>query len=413
MDKPSAARPPHPIVYLLLFLPFGITSGYVTVTLAYLLSAAGASVAAIAALVGMSVLPNTWKVLWAPIVDTTLSAKRWYLISVVISAAALVASGLTPLTVAMLPVFSTLTFLTGVSITFSAMATERLMAFGALDHQKGRAGGWSQAGNLGGAGLGGGAGLWVAQHSHVSWLSGVSLGLACLACAAVLPWLTEEPRRAQRERYHAILVQAARDVWGLLKSRIGLLACFICLLPIGTGAASNLWSAVAKDWGAGADEVALVGGVLSGLVTLVGSVAGGYLCDRIGRKRGYLLFGVLSAAAGLAMAAGPRTPLAFMALASVYNLIVGFSYGGFSAVALEAVGQGAAATKYNLIASLSNVPILVMTLALGAAEARWGSGGMLVFEAVVSLAAAVLFCVVAYATRGMSWSRFRSRAAAG
>ena len=38
------------------------------------------TVAAIGALVALSVLPQTWKVLWAPLVDTTLSPKLWYLI---------------------------------------------------------------------------------------------------------------------------------------------------------------------------------------------------------------------------------------------------------------------------------------------------------------------------------------------
>ena len=43
------------------------------------------------------------------------------------------------------------------------------------DDEKGRAGGWSQAGNLRGAGLGGGAGLWLAQHSGHPWISGAVL----------------------------------------------------------------------------------------------------------------------------------------------------------------------------------------------------------------------------------------------
>jgi hypothetical protein len=49
-----------PWIWALLYLPFGISSGYVTVTLAWLLSHAGASVAAIAALAGSAVAPNSW-----------------------------------------------------------------------------------------------------------------------------------------------------------------------------------------------------------------------------------------------------------------------------------------------------------------------------------------------------------------
>ena len=42
---------------------------------------------------------------------------------------------------------------------------------------------------------------------------------------------------------------------------MGFVALFLCFLPIGSGAASNLWSAVAADWKASADAVAMVTGV--------------------------------------------------------------------------------------------------------------------------------------------------------
>ena len=66
----------HPAVFIFLFLPFGAIPGYVTVTLAYLLAQAGMSVEAVAGLTALAVLPHTWKVLWAPVVDTTLSARH-------------------------------------------------------------------------------------------------------------------------------------------------------------------------------------------------------------------------------------------------------------------------------------------------------------------------------------------------
>ena len=73
----------------------------------------------------------------------------------------------------------------------------------------------------------------------------------------------------------------------------GPLALLIVFLPIGTGAASNLWAAVADDWHATADTVALVTGALSGIISAAGCLAGGYLCDRLDRKTAYALFGVV------------------------------------------------------------------------------------------------------------------------
>jgi len=49
--------------------------------------------------------------------------------------------------------------------------------------------------------------------------------------------------------------------------------------------------------------VALVLGAMSGVVSIVGALAGGYVCDRMDRKTAYGLFGLALAACALAMAA--------------------------------------------------------------------------------------------------------------
>jgi PAT family beta-lactamase induction signal transducer AmpG len=396
-------RAVHPIVYLVLYLPFGIASGYVTVTLAWLLSHAGASVAAIAALAGMSIIPNTWKVVWSPLVDTTLSAKAWFMIGVVGSAASLAGIAILPLRTDLLALFGWLVLASSFFGTLTAIAIDRLMAFDVPDNLKGQAGGWSQAGNLGGVGLGGGAGLWLAQHSGHPWISGAVLAAVSLACAWPLIRLTEPGRLADGRSYLQTLIETGRDVLSLVRTRIGLLACFLMLLPIGSGGLQQLWAAIAKDWGAGADEVALVGGLLSGLVSIPGCIVGGYFADRIDKKRAYSIYGVALAAVAVGMALAPRTGMSFLVFASLYNFTVGLCYGAYSAVTLEAIGKGAAATKFNLISSLSNVPILIVTLVDGWAETRFGATGMLYVEAALGIGGVAIYAVVAVATRGLSW----------
>jgi hypothetical protein len=87
----------------------------------------------------------------------------------------------------------------------------------------------------------------------------------------------------------------------------------------------------------------------------------------------------------------------FVVFTLVYAFVLGICYSAFSAVTLEAIGRGAAATKYNLLASLSNTPILYMTVVDGWAQARYGSSGMLYAEAAIGIAAVAFFGVVAYA----------------
>jgi PAT family beta-lactamase induction signal transducer AmpG len=84
---------PHPAVFLFLMLPFGVMAGYLTVTVVYLLTQAGISVEQSAALVALSYVPHTWKFLWAPIVDSTLSRKQWYLLSAGVTAVGTYATG--------------------------------------------------------------------------------------------------------------------------------------------------------------------------------------------------------------------------------------------------------------------------------------------------------------------------------
>src|SRR2546423_8188225 len=160
-QRPHAATT-HPFVYLVLITPFGVMSGYLTVALAYLLTQEGLSVEQVAAVVALSYVPQTWKFLWAPIADTTLNRKTWYLIGAVVSAAGIFAMGVVPAQQKWVPMLNVAVLLANIAVTFLAMSVESLMAYGTPEDQKGRAGGWFQAGNLGGNGIGGGGGVWLA-----------------------------------------------------------------------------------------------------------------------------------------------------------------------------------------------------------------------------------------------------------
>jgi len=385
------ARHAHPIAFLFLILPFGAMSGYLTVAVAYRLSQAGMGVDQIAELVAVSFIPQTWKFLWAPVVDTTLGRKTWYLLGSLFSAVGIFITGALPATAQSMPALYGVVLLSNLAVTFLAMAVESLMVYGTRPSQLGRASGWFQAGNLGGQGLGGGAGLWMAQSLPDPWMSGAVLGLVCALCSLALLLLREPPALARSGNYIRDLRHVLHDLWRVARSRPGVLALLIVFLPIGTGAASNLWAAVADDWHASANTVALVTGVLGGIVSMVGCLAGGYLCDRMDRKRAYVLYGLGQAACAVAMALAPRTEETFILFTMVYALITGLTYAGFSAVVLEAIGLGAAATKYNVFASLSNMPIAYMTVVLGWVQTRWGVGGMLFAEALFAVAGLLIF----------------------
>jgi MFS transporter, PAT family, beta-lactamase induction signal transducer AmpG len=401
-----SAAPPHPFIYLILILPFGVASGFVTVTLGYRLAHAGVDAAQVAFVVAMHLFPQTWKFLWAPIADTTMTRKTWYLIGAALTAAGILACGVVPANAEWLPVLSALVLVMSVATTFVAMSTEALIAHHTPDAVKGRASGWFQAGNLGGNGIGGGVGLWMAQHLSAPWISTAVLGLACVLCTMALLWI-HAPSRAfpaapvgeQPEhglppaliRQWSNLVAVLKGLWALVTSRRGFLALLVVFLPVTTGAASNLWAAVADGWHASADTVAVVNGTLKGVACAFGCLVGGFVCDRMDRKAAYLAYGAAQALCVVAMALVPHTVGMFAAFTLLYAVLNGMGYAAFSAVVLETIGAGAAATQYNVYASLSNMPILYMGLAEGWTYTRFGASAMLYLEAVVAAVAVVVF----------------------
>jgi MFS family permease len=388
-------RRTHPSVFLVLIVPFGAMGGYLSVAIGYQLTQAGVSVEEVAALIAASYIPQTWKFLWAPVADTTLSRKTWYLLAGLVSAVGIFVTGAVPADAASLPLLYAAVLISNVASTFLAMATESLMVYNTPPALQGRAGGWFQAGNLGGNGLGGGAGLWLAQTLPEPWMAAAAIAVACALCCAALWFVPEPPPLARTGHYGPMLLEVLKDLWQVVRARAGILALLICFLPIGSGAASNLWAAVADDWHASANTVALATGVFSGIVSALGCIFGGYGADRMDRKTAYALYGLLMALSTVAMAVAPRTETMYVVFTLIYAFIQGLTYAGFTAVVLETIGLGAAATKYNLYASLSNMPIAYMTLVDGWAHTRWGAAGLLNVEAAFGVVGIIVFIVVA------------------
>jgi MFS transporter, PAT family, beta-lactamase induction signal transducer AmpG len=389
----------HPVLFLVLFLPLGISNGYVVVTLGYLLSQNHVSVASVAALGALSLFPQTWKFFWAPLVDTTLTIRSWFLLSALVTGALMAATAVVAPVSANLVLIDALVVIFSVASTFNAMAADSLMAHSTGSDEKGQAGGWSQAGNLGGSGLGGGAVLWLSQHPAAQWTTGAALLLSCLLPCAAL-WFMKEPPAAHRaQRYVDSIKNVLVEVWEILRKHNGALAFFIMLLPIGVGSAQNLFSAIAGDWRASANTVALVTGIFSGVVSMIGCIAGGIICDKMDRKLAYCVFGVGLAVVAAVFALAPRTEAMFVVFTSLYNFVTGFCYAAFGAVVLESIGAGAAATKYNVLAGISNAPIAYQTLIDGWGHDKWGANGLLYADAICGVAGVVLYLTVAIASR--------------
>lgn len=394
LRRSNLEKQTHPSIFLFLMAPFGIMFGYVTVTIGYLLTKAGIPLEQVAPIIAVALIPNIFKFIWAPLVDTTLTVKKWYIIANIITALGIFLTGIIPLKVESLTLIAVVIFFASLVNTIIAMSTESLLAHDTPEHLKGRAGGWLQAGNLGGFGLGGGAGLWLTERLPDAWMAGTIIALVCLLCTFGLYFLSEPTIFLKEKNYLKTLGNLNKDIWTLIKSRMGFLALFLCFLPLGTGAASNLWSSISNDWAASADTVALVIGVGGGILSAIGCLVGGWICDKMDRKKAYILFGITQAIIAVAMAFSPQTEQMFVLYTSMYAFSSGLAYAGFSAFVLEAIGKGAAATKYNVFASLSNAPIYYMIYIDEWSHGKWGAFGMLTAESIMALLGIIVFIAI-------------------
>lgn len=390
----------HPAAYAVLIAPFGAMSGYVSVAMAYLCTRHQLSVEDGALLIASGMFPHAWKFLWAPVADTTLTRKKWYLISVVLCALGITAMSAIPMEKQHLLFLQATIFLANLASTFLGMSVEGIMAHATPPERRGRVGGWFQAGNLGGSGLGGGAGLWVAtnvpsQAEPQQWMSGAALGIAFLLGSLALFAVPEVKAEGRTGSLPMAMVGVAKDMWHTIKSRAGMLCALLCLLPMNSGTATNILSQaeVAAKWGADENTVALVNGVLNGVLSALGCLVAGEICARVNSKKVYAGVALLLAAVAVAMALAPQTRTNFIFFSLVYVFVVGLSYTAFTGFVLDTIGKGAAATKYNAFASLSNMPITYMGLVLAWAHTKWGEHGMLYTDAAAGVLGLLLLGV--------------------
>jgi MFS family permease len=388
-NQPSYTKPFY--IFLLVF-PAGISQGFVTIALPYLLTHSGFSVAATAGIVAIGFSANLWRFLWGPVVDLSLSLRKWFWIGLIASVVLLLLLCFIPLTAKGKIFLTIIVFLSQVAATFTLLPVNGFMAKCIEENKKGRASGWYQAGSLAGVGLGGGAGLWLASHYGAA-LAGIVLCTISVAFALAILLIKDIQYNKERSVIGEITAMG-KDIIAMIKIPVALFAMIMIVMPIGTGAAANIWSAIAKDWNTGADTVALVTGIISGLVSAIGCVIGGIIADRKGVWFAYLGSGVVCALVTLIMAVMPYEPAVYIGGVLAYTFGIGLINAAFTSVILFAIGKKNVATKYSLLASLGNLPVVYMTAIDGWAHDTYNSKYMLLAEAALGITFVVISIIV-------------------
>lgn len=390
------APPPtvsHPIVWTILYLPFGAMSGFVNVALTFLGTQHGLSITEASFLPAAQLLSQWLKWLWAPIVDVTLTPKRWYLVGTVASAVGVFTLAAMPMTEGTLPALLAVVAVTSLLRSFVGMALEAMLATATARANQGRTCAWFQVGNLGGAALGGGLGLTLLEGLPAPWMAGAILASLFMLCALGLFAVPKITAHRVAGGPAAAVRGVLRDIADLARSKGGILVTLLCFLPFGTGAGQTVLtqSSVAAHWHATAGHVEFVQGYTGAVVIALGCLAGGWVAARMSARAAYVWEVLALAACSIGIALTPASVAAYVAWNLVYSFVYGLGFAGWTIVVLEAMGARSAATKYSLFASLGNFPTWWLGLVLGALADHYGAIVMLLAEAGVGVAAIAIF----------------------
>lgn len=293
-----------------------------------------------------------------------------------------------PLETDAIGILTIIVFVSQIAATLIVSPVGGFMAKTIPEEKKGRAGGWYQAGGLGGMGLGGGAGIWLSTHfSYQAAI--VVLSVVIVFCSSALhfvPQVYAEKDKLLRERFKMI----TDDIRGLFHSPVAFFTMAIIITPIGIGAAYYLWSSVAIDWKVDANTVALITGIFSGVISFIACALGGWLADKLGRWWTFLGAGTLMALVTLIMSVSAYIPTTYIIGVLFYAFTYGLANAGFSAIVLHAIGKGLASTKYALLSSLGNIPYAYMTYLDGRMHDAYNIKTMLLGETFLG----ILFVVI-------------------
>jgi PAT family beta-lactamase induction signal transducer AmpG len=370
-------------VFGLLIAPYGVLlQGIVQGgVLGYLLSREGAGSATQAHLIGLLSLPSSLYFLWSPITDFFVRRRTWLLGSSLIAAMLMWLSLEQP----------RLSSSGAVLLALLAAGCSQLIVssaggmMGALHSERTRrvASGLYQAGAMGFGALSAWALIYLSPR--VSRNSLASVAAALIAVPALAVFAAPRQMHITVGTFRATL----RRVWGefritfIRRDALPYIACMI--FPMGSGAAIGLLPGVARQYGVDGDQVAWINGLLGGLLIAAGAGAMSLIRRRIGAPVLYMIVALVNCVCLSVLWLGPVRPTTYYAGALLYLFTVGCCYAMFTAVVLEFLGDSgkSGSTRYSIINSLGNIPVLYMLQVDGWGGERWGGRGLAGAEAVV------------------------------
>lgn len=379
----------RPWLFTFLIAPDAVISlGLVSGALSFLLRSEGVNPARAASIVALLSIPHAIYFLWGPATDFWLRRSTWLLLSAAVAAGIFVTAFSQPRLGTAWAVG--LMFAGACICELSVAACGGMMGTLRSETHRRRAGSFYQTGSLAfGA---------VAVFLLVSL--GPRLGLGklgwILAAMIVAPSLAALAAPAQQLAGENIPRQTATRVWREFKStflrREAIPYTLLVTFPMCSGAMIGLLPELAADYGVSGGQVAWMNGIGGALLTAAGALAAALIPVRIRAPIAFLTAGLVNAATLAILAFGPLRPAIYFGGTVAFLFSIGACYALFTAVSLEFLGNSgkSGSSRYSIINSLGNVPVVYVSYLDGRGYAHWGPRAMPGVDAAISAAGATL-----------------------
>ncbi len=383
------------VLFGALYLSEGAPIGFIWWALPTKLRVAGVPVEQITVLTSLLVLPWVFKFLWAPLVDI-LRSSRWTLVSWIVAAQVTMGLALLPLLV--IPLQHDFVIVIPLLLVHAFAAATQDASVDALSiatvpsSERGAINGWMQAGMLGGRSLFGGGALLLTGRIGDQVVIALLIAIVWSSMVLVLFSKLEAPVAAGNAltmagecrrfsiRFKEVLNQ--KSTW------FGLL--FALFSAAGFEAVGAVAGPYMIEKGISGEQVGLFFAIPVVIGMLGGALLGGYVSDRIGRKRAVAMFLILFVINIAAISANDilfANELKWMVIALFSGLYfcIGMFTSSSYALFMDITNPQLGATQFSAYMGVTNACESWSTFAVGKLNASYGFPSAFLAMGAVSL----------------------------
>jgi PAT family beta-lactamase induction signal transducer AmpG len=377
-DTLSGNRSRRTRLLCLLYFCQGFPWGFATIALLATLSEAGHPKADTATVVALAILPWTFKFIWGPIIDSfrmpSFGVRRpWIFIAQLCMAFTLIGAA----TSGNMSSESTLMYLAWVFFVHNCFASLQDVATDSLavdllePNERGRVNGYMWGSKLFGIAFGG-AGMatviaWTNLQTAVLVQAGITLAVLCLVVAWLerpgerrFPWSTGSSQATVGHNTFGMKI-TFRELKRALSHRTTATLVVVAAVYI---MVEGLYDPLTVEYfvqhlGWPAERFARAQGTLGVLGELLGALTGGYLCDRVGRRRiaalGMLMMSLSLLTFALTSTWWDRAWYPHVLLLPAFKGTLAFTTVAMFALFMKVCWTRAAATQFTLYMAMANV----------------------------------------------------------